>query len=140
MTMNEEITNEILNLLPCFTEDELHNLRAIKLNNGNDIIGCILTIDSEKLIVKRPCQIFRISDEHNNVSLLLTKWQPFSDDINFVISKISLVTYCKVNDYMKESYIDTIQKQIEDDNIPKTINDFGWPARIGQSIDLSKIN
>ena len=63
---------------PLFTEDELYNLRAIKLNNGHDILACILGTDPEYMVVKRPCQVFRMVENDGSITVVLSKWQPFS--------------------------------------------------------------
>jgi len=126
---------------PLFTEDELYNLRVIKINNGNDILACILGIDPEHMIVKRPCQVFRMIENNGSVTVVLSKWQPFSVGDNHIINRTSVVTYCKINDEMKEFYITSVKKQIEDENKPKkSIIGQDWPEWMDQPLNKSKIN
>ena len=99
---------------PLFTDDELHNLRAIKMANGNDILACIVATDPDHMVVKHPCQILRMVREDGNVQVILSKWTPFSVGETYIVMSRSVVTYCKVNPDMKEFYITSVKSQLED--------------------------
>ena len=45
------------------SKEELQNLRSIKLINGNDILACILSVENNMMMVKRPCQVFHIVNQ-----------------------------------------------------------------------------
>jgi|ERR1017187_7243870 hypothetical protein len=125
---------------PFFTDEELYNLRAIKLNNGQDILACILATDPEHMIVKRPCQIFRVVQNDGNITIILAKWQPYSIGDNHIINRFSIVTYCKINDEMKEFYLQCVLKQLEDETTPKITFNPAWPDWMDQPIDKLRIN
>jgi hypothetical protein len=123
---------------PLFTEEELYNVRAIKLSNGNDIVACILASDPDKMIVKRPCQLMHIS-ENGTISLILTKWQTNSLGDTHVINSSSVVSYCKINENMLQFYIESVQRQITDEITPKPSKSI-WPDWMDKPLTKNLIN
>jgi hypothetical protein len=114
---------------PLFTEEELYNLRSIKLSNGQDIIGCILSLDEKNVIIKRPCQLLNIVDGNGNTKVLLTKWQTFSISENHVINFNAVVSYCKVMPEMIEYYLTNVKQQVAYESSPKKEIpiEYVWP-------------
>ena len=112
---------------PLFTEDELHNLRSIKLSNGNDILACILALDEKTLVVKRPCQVLKMVNEDNAI-VVLTKWQQFSVSENHVINSNAIVSYCKVSPEMEQYYIQNVKQQLAVEAHSKEPSiEYAWP-------------
>jgi len=126
---------------PLFTDEELYNIRSIKLNNGETMLACILCTDAEHMIVKRPCQVQKINGDDGSVAMVLTKWQPFSVDPNHVIFKQSLVSYCKINQAMIDFYILAVQNQINEENSSKEpIVGKEWPEWMDSPLSKTQLN
>jgi hypothetical protein len=127
--MPEEIVPVPSEMKPLFTEEELYNLRSIKLSNGQDIIGCILSLDEKNVIVKRPCLLFNLIDNAGNTKVVLTKWQTFSISENHVINFNAVVSYCKVMPEMIEYYLTNVKQQVAYESTPKkeTPVEYVWP-------------
>lgn len=112
---------------PLFSEEEIINLRAIKLNNGHDILGVIVATDDEHIFVRRPCQIFRQANGDGTAHIMLLKWQPFSNSEVHVVNKTSFVTYCRVNPDIFEFYTKSVISQIEEENKAGDLSGIVWP-------------
>ena len=126
---------------PLFTDDELYNLRAIKLSNGNDILACIVFTDDKHMIVKRPCQILQMGNSNGTITMMLAKWQPFSDGELQVINVSTVVTHCRINKEMMMFYIKSVINQIQDENSTKeSIKGKTWPNWMDQPLTKAQIN
>jgi hypothetical protein len=121
---------------PLFTEEELGNIRSIKLNNGNDILAVILSTDTTLMVVKRPCIIMKLVTDETAISYMLVKWQPYSLSENHIIYINSIVSYCRVNADFMEFYVKSVQNQINEEN--KTTA-YQWPKWMDK-VDKSKVN
>jgi hypothetical protein len=131
--------NTTATIEPIFTEDELMNLRSIKLMNGDNILACILAIDENKLIIKRPCQKIVFMGEDNSTKLLLTKWQSHALNENHTIMAHAIVGYCMVTLDMIEFYIKSVQQQIIDECKQKEpVSPF--PSWMDLPLNKSQIN
>jgi hypothetical protein len=137
--MPEELVTTATEPIPIFTQDELHNLRAIKLTNGNDILACILGTDEKTLIVKRPCLIIRTIESNGIMNFILAKWQPFSTHDIHLINQSSIVTYCKVTSNFMEFYINSIKRQIQEETQPNK-PEFVWPSWMDSKLESKQIN
>ena len=136
--MSELVPEE---LVPLFTDDELINLRSIKLTNGNDILACILSSDTQIMIVKRPCLVVRIVSEDGHSTTILTKWQAFSEGEVHVVNTHAVVSYCKITTEMLEFYLQSVKHQISDEiKAKEPIVGSEWPEWMNQPLAKHQVN
>ncbi len=56
---------EIDNAVQTFTDAEILNIRNIKLTNGDDIIGVILSYSDQVMVIKRPSKIVNVQRDES---------------------------------------------------------------------------
>lgn len=117
---------------PLLTDEELANVRAIKLTNGEDIIAAILAFNPHILIVKRPAKVIRIANENGTVACVLMKWQAFSNDETHTITMNNVVSYSKITQEMLDYYMKSVAQQMEEEQRGEMAADalasYQWPA------------
>jgi hypothetical protein len=128
---------------PLFSDEELKNLRAIKLISGEDILAIVYSSSNpEAILTKRPCKVIRIVNENGSGNIILLKWHVFSNQELIPIMKHSLISFSKVTDSMKDFYIESVVKQISEE-LEESSKAYKWPDWLDEVIqnqDKSKIN
>jgi len=126
---------------PLFTEAELHNLRAIKLVTGEDIIAVILQATDDVLQLVRPCRVGRIQRDDGNISLVLAKWQMLTEDPIINLSMGSVMCLSKVTKKIEDFYVRIVGQQIEEESIENNTAEYKWPDHLDEILkDKSKLN
>jgi hypothetical protein len=112
---------------PYFSDDELYNVRSIKLTNGNDIIAVILYVDEQTVIVKRPCQVIRMMTE-NGIYTTVGKWIPYAAfEQQFVINRDTVINYAKIESEMFGHYLSAVRGQINEECKVEDSTTYTWP-------------
>ena len=120
-----------------FSEEEITNIRVIKLMTGEDIIGCIHAFNSNVMIVRRPCKITNIVTKEGNNAVILLKWHAFSTEETHAIQMSAIVSVATVTGSMVKFFVNSTQKQIalekEGDLVVETPGEFEWPSWMNDS-------
>ncbi len=101
---------------PLFSNEELYNLRVLKLSNGEELLAVILASMPEDMLVRRPCQIYRLPGIDGNIVIVLAKWQAFSNEEKHSIKQAHIISFSKITDEMKAFYIKTVIIQMQEEN------------------------
>jgi hypothetical protein len=124
-----------------FSDEEMANLRVIKLNNGEELMAVILAMDDKHMLVRRPCKISRIAtDVEGNVAILLLKWQPFSDQEKHAIVADQVLSYARVTETVAAFYLKSVMNQIHEELQESLPEGFEWPQWMDDKIPSAKLN
>jgi hypothetical protein len=126
---------------PLFSDSEIHNIRAIKLSNGEDILTIIEAINPTVMVVRRPCKILRLPQEDGTAMIVLLKWHTFSAEETAVVQMSSIVSYSKVTPDMMAFFKTSVVKQMIEENessIPAGAKEFVWPEWMDTEIASKK--
>lgn len=97
---------------PIFTDAEIHNIRYIKVSNGDDIIGSIVASNENLMVVKHAAKIIRFQQQDGNVTLMMMKWMTFSDDEVSLITASNVISYAKVEEKMVSFYMKGVERYL----------------------------
>ena len=123
------------------SKEELQNLRSIKLINGNDILACILSVENNMMMVKRPCQVFHIVNQQDGSStIILSKWQAFAENDIHIIQLPAVVSYCRITADFTEYYKRSVTNQIIDENKVKEPPKDIWPEWMNLPLNRTQMN
>lgn len=109
---------------PLFDEVELHNIRHIKLANGEDIIGSIKASNERLLVVKHATKIIRIQQADGNVTLMLMKWMTFSEDEVALVNMSNVISYSRVEPKMVDFYTKGVARYLK---VESEEDEVEWP-------------
>jgi hypothetical protein len=98
---------------PIFDDLDIHNIRHIKLSNGEDIICAIKASNDRLLVVKHAARIIRIQQADGNVTLMLMKWMTFTDDEVALVNMNNVISYAKVEPKMVEFYTKGVERYLK---------------------------
>lgn len=126
---------------PLFSDSEIHNIRAIKLTNGEDVLTVIEAITPAVMVVRRPCKLLRIPSEDGTAAIILLKWHIFSAEETSIIQMSAIVSYSKVTADMVDFFKKSVVKQLIEENAASTppgARDFEWPEWMDEQIASKK--
>lgn len=111
---------------PVFDAIDLHNIRYIKLSNGEEIIGAIKASNERLMVVKHAARIVRIQQPDGNITLMLMKWMTFTDDEVALVNMNNVISYSKLEPKMIEFYTNGVERYLKVEN-EEDSSEFDWP-------------
>ena len=126
---------------PLFTEDELLNVRSLKLANGEDLVAVVVGYNDNCYVLRHPCRIVKVITDPQSFSSIsiCSKWNSYTYDYTQTISKPHVISIANLACTDLEFYIRTVSKYCLEDNqeIHKFLNkceaiengysDYEWP-------------
>lgn len=128
-----------------FTDDEIENIRIIKLGTGEDIIGSLKGYSDKMLVVKRPSKIVTVQQDNGRVAVVIIKWQPFSNDPQHGINIPHVVSFSNLKTTLVDFYVRTVKSQIEEENMKESEfvepnEEDIWPEWMKKELSKTQIN
>lgn len=111
--------------LPPITADDLTRIRVFKLSTGENMIAIMAELQQFAVVVKHPTKAIQIATDDGRQSVVLIKWQPYSDAEFHVMSKSQVVTTSSVSKQMVEFYVKTVETVLK--NEKEEADQTDWP-------------
>ena len=82
----------------------MKNIKIIRLSTGEDVIGDIVENDTNIIIKKSFVLIPRQMQPGQPIQLMLSPWQPYTDDEEVVVEKNKVITMINPKADIKKNY------------------------------------
>lgn len=110
--------------LPPITADDLTRIRVFKVSTGENMIAIMAELQAFAVVVKHPTKAIQVATEDGRQSVILIKWQPYSDAEFHVMQKSQIVTTSSVSKQMVEFYVNTVETVLKNEQEGDQID---WP-------------
>jgi hypothetical protein len=81
------------------------NVKLIRLQTGEDLIGDVLTNENNQLVIENPCMVYvRPNSTGTGASIGLTRWMPYAEGKIFTIDSRWVVILTDAEADLKNEY------------------------------------